>query len=62
VAGINRGTREKVKIPKNDISSLLTYFYLSSHGLVEKTPDSHTEKWGSNPAGGNKVLHILPQF
>ena len=31
-------------------------------GLIARIPVFHTENRGSNPAGGNKVLHFLPLF
>ena len=43
VAGIYRGSSDKVKFQKNHISSILACFYLSSRGLVAETPNSHTE-------------------
>ena len=45
-----------------DSSSIILSSYLSSRGLIAKTPDSHPENWGSNPAGGNQVLYFLSQF
>ena len=37
----------------------MAHSYLSSRGLVAKTPDSHIENWGSNPAGGKKTACIF---
>ena len=31
-------------------------------GLIARIPVFHTENRGSNPAGGNKLLHFLPPF
>ena len=59
MAGICTGKQRQSKIPKNHNSSILAHSYLSSRGLVAKTPDSHIENWGSNPAGGKKTACIF---
>ena len=52
----------KTKNEKDNCSFILLVSYVSFRGLMAKTPDSQSEDWGSNPAGGKKVLQFLPQF
>ena len=62
MAGICRGSAQKVYQIYIDFSSILHYSYLSFGGLMARTPDCHAVDRGSNPARGNQLLYILPQF
>ena len=62
VAGICRGSAQKVYQIWIYFSFILLHSYPSIGGLMARTPDCHAVDRGSNPARGNKHLHIFPQF